>query len=116
MCDGCAEECESKNKLAKHEQEMQRALHKEEVVESKALKVEDRTVQTGKEKKPLICNICGKMFTSNEALERQRQIHMNPEDTYDCHTCHEEVGQVLSLTEHRYMHDEGGNLACPKCW
>ena len=72
MCDGCAEECESKNKLAKHEQEMQRALHKEEVVESEALKVEDRTVQTGEEKKPLICNICGKMFTSNQALERQR--------------------------------------------
>ena len=114
MCDGCAEECESKDKLTKHEQEMQRALHKEEVVESEALKVEDRTVQTGEEKKPLICNICGKMFTSNQALERHRQIHMNPGDTYDCHTCREGVGQVLSLTEHMYMHDKGGNLTCPK--
>ena len=30
MCDGCAEERESKDKLAKHEQKMQRALHKKE--------------------------------------------------------------------------------------
>ena len=76
----------------------------------------DRARQDGHgEEKPLNCNICGKIFTSNWAVERHMQIHMNPEDTYDCHTCHEEVGQVLSLTEHVYMHDKGGNFTCPQC-
>ena len=40
---------------------------------------------------------------------------MNPEDTYDCHKCHEGDGQVPSRAEHMYMHDEGGNLTCPQC-
>ena len=75
------------------------------MVESEALTVEDRTVQTGEKKKPLNCDICGKMFTSNLELERHRQIYMNPENTFGCHTCNEKVGQRLSLAEHGYMHD-----------
>ena len=43
------------------------------------------------------------------------QIHVNPEATYDCQICRQEFEQVLSLTEHVYMHDKGGNHTCPHC-
>ena len=85
---------------------------KEEMVESDALTLEDGAVQTVEEKKPLKCNICGKIFTRILALEGHMQIHVKTEDTYDCHR---EVGQVLNLTEHVYMHDKGCEHTCPHC-
>ena len=88
---------------------------KEEMFEANALTLEDGAVQAGEEKKPLECNICGKRFTSNLALKGHMQIHVKPEDTYDCQICHQEVGQVLNLTEHVYMHDKGGDHTCPHC-
>ena len=58
---------------------------KEEVVELEALTVEDRTVHAGEKKKPLICNICGKMFTRNQALKRHtRRIVMTVAHAMKC--------------------------------
>ena len=84
-------------------------------METKALTLEGGAVQAGNETKPLECNICGKRFLSNLALEGHMQIHVNPEATYDCHICRQEFEQVPSLTEHLYMHDKGGSFRCPHC-
>jgi uncharacterized Zn-finger protein len=43
--------------------------------------LEDGAVQAGEEKKPLKCNICGKRFINNLALEGHMEIHVKPEDT-----------------------------------
>ena len=88
---------------------------KEEIFEPDALTLEGRTVQAGNETKPLECNIRGKRFLSNLALEGNMQITVRPEATYECHICRQEFEQVPSLTDHVYMHDKGGNLTCPNC-
>ena len=88
---------------------------KEEMFEPEALTLEGQTVQAGNETKPLGCNICGKRFTSNLALEGHMQIHVNPEAIHDCNICHKEFGQLLNLTEHVYIHEKGGNLKSTHC-
>ena len=88
---------------------------KEEVVEADDLTLEDGAVQTGEVKKPIKCNICGKRFINNLALEGHMKIHVILEDTYDCHICRQDFKQVLGLTEHVYMHDKGGDHTCPHC-
>ena len=88
---------------------------KKEMIETDTITLKDGVVQAGEVKKPLNCNICGKRFINNLAPEGHKQIHVKPVDTYDCHICRQDFKQVLSLTEHVYMHDKGGDHTCPHC-
>ena len=43
------------------------------------------------------------------------EIHVKPEDKYDCHVCSQDVKQALGLTEHVNMHEKCDNDTCPHC-
>ena len=88
---------------------------KKEIEKTDAITLKDGEVQAGKLKKHLECNICGKRFINNLALEGHMQIQVDPVDTYVCHICHQDFKQVLSLMEHVYMHDKGGDHTCRHC-
>ncbi|XP_053699429.1 zinc finger protein 93-like [Sabethes cyaneus] len=64
---------------------------------------------------PHVCDICGKVFSTNCAVQLHRKNVHGLDEPYQCPDCDRAFRSDIELRQHRFSHRAGRHFKCKLC-
>ncbi|KAL8557903.1 hypothetical protein ACOMHN_064337 [Nucella lapillus] len=74
----------------------------------------DKLIHVGNRKKSLVCESCGKVFTTTSNLEAHKLIHSG-DNPFKCDVCCKTFAQASNMKKHRVTHTGHKPFVCDVC-